>query len=75
MAGSGREKVASRPASKQKCSGTTNKIFKSNGRGGREVAKERELESERKSDQAGEDLLGYTQEGITEKSQSLTAAR
>lgn len=67
--------MASRPASKQKSSGTADKIFKSNGRGGREVAKERELESERKIDQAGEDLLGYTQEGTTQKSQSLTAAR
>lgn len=70
--GSGREKVASRPASKQKSSGTANRIFKSNGRGGREVAKERELELERKSDQAGEDLLGYTQEGITQTKVAVT---
>ena len=42
---------------------------------GREGARERELEWEQKNDRAGEDLLEKTQEGKTQKSQSLTAAR
>ena len=43
--------------------------------GGIEGAREEKVEWERKNDKAGEDLLGWTQEGITPKSQLLTAAR
>ena len=43
------------------------KFLKTTGIGGRKGARERELEWERKNDQEGEDLLGWTQEGKTPK--------
>ena len=52
MAGSGRTKVASRVAGLLRFLQTTEV-------GGREGARERELDLEKKNDQAGEDLLGY----------------
>ena len=51
MAGSGRTKVASRVAGLLRFLQTTEV-------GGREGARERELDWEKKNDQAGEDLLG-----------------
>ena len=41
--------------------------MKATGIGGREGARERELEWERKNEQEGEDLLGWTQEGKSPK--------
>lgn len=48
------------------------RILKATEVGGREGAKERELEWERKNDQADEDLLELTQEEITQKSRSFS---
>lgn len=44
------------------------KFLKTTGVGGREGASERESEWEWKNDQAGEDLLDKTQEGLTQRS-------
>ena len=58
MASSGREKVASRLASKRKSGDTATQFLKATEVGAREGAREGEAEWERKNDQAGEDLLG-----------------
>lgn len=44
-------------------------VLKATEVGASEGAREREAEWERKNDRAGEDLLGQTQEGKTQKSQ------
>ena len=51
------------------------RFLKATDVGGSEGARERELEWGQKNDQAGGDLLGWTQEGIAQKSYLLTAAR
>lgn len=56
MADSGRAKVGSQPTRKRK-SGSMLNFLKRTDVGGREGARERELEWERENDQAGEDLL------------------
>ena len=62
MASSGREKVASRLASKRKSGDTATQFLKATEVGAREGAiegaREGEAEWEQKNDQAGEDLLG-----------------
>ena len=49
--------MASRPASKQNSSGAWLRCLKATDIGGIEGARDRELEWERKNDQAGEGLL------------------
>ena len=50
--------MAGRLARERKSSSTAAEILKTTDVGGREGAREREIEWERKNDQAGEDLLG-----------------